>query len=100
MLIWLEQPFDRLKYLNIICDAIKSKKGGVFLSTLYAYSEHGDPFKSSMLKLAMSKCIIPIRDMIIEWIFDGQIRDAHEEVRGLNVGFKAIFYMYLFPSFF
>jgi hypothetical protein len=56
------------------------KKGGIFLSTLFAYSEHGDPFKSSMLKLALTKCIIPIRDMIIEWICDGQIRDAHEEV--------------------
>lgn len=25
------------------------------------------------------KCAIPIRDMIIEWIYDGQIRDQHEE---------------------
>ena len=80
LIIWIEQPFDRLKYLNTICDAIKLKKGGIFLSTLFAYSEHGDPLKSAMLKLSLTKCIIPIRDMIIEWICDGQIRDLHEEV--------------------
>jgi hypothetical protein len=88
-----------LKYLNIVCDAVKDKKGGVLLSTLYSYSIHGDPFKSSLLKSGLSKviinplgfryrlyvlyffkCAIPIRDMIIEWICDGQIRDIHEEV--------------------
>ena len=78
---------------------MKDKKGGVLLSTLYSYSIHGDPFKSSLLKSGLSKvirfkiiilfqflfkfkkkCAIPIRDMIIEWICDGQIRDIHEEV--------------------
>ena len=24
--VWLDQPFDRLKYLNIVCDAVKGKK--------------------------------------------------------------------------
>ena len=79
LLVWLEQPLDRLKYLNIVCDAIREKKGGILLSTLYAYSIHGDQFKSSLLKSGLAKCLIPIRDMILEWICDGQIRDIHEE---------------------
>jgi gamma-tubulin complex component 3 len=79
LIVWLEQPIDRLKYLNIVCDAIKEKKGGVLLSTLHAYSIHGDPFKSSLIKSGLSKCVIPIKDMILEWICDGQIRDIHEE---------------------
>jgi len=28
--------------------------------------------------------VIPIRDMIIEWICDGQIRDIHEEVISIS----------------
>jgi gamma-tubulin complex component 3 len=58
---------------------LKDKKGGVLLSALYAFSIHGDPQKSNLLKSALAKCAIPIRDMIIEWICDGQIRDAHSE---------------------
>jgi gamma-tubulin complex component 3 len=81
LLVWLEQPFERLKYLNVVCDAVRTKKGGLFLTTLYSYAEHGDLFKSALIKSALTKCITPIRDMIIEWIFDGQIRDSHDEVR-------------------
>ena len=55
LLVWLEQPLDRLKYLNIVCDAIREKKGGILLSTLYAYSIHGDQFKSSLLKSGLAK---------------------------------------------
>ena len=55
LLVWLEQPLDRLKYLNIVCDAIKEKKGGVLLSTLYSYSIHGDVLKSSLLKSGLAK---------------------------------------------
>lgn len=79
LMVWLDQPIERLKYLNIVCDAVKDKKGGVLLSALHAYSIHGDPFKSSLLKSGLAKCVIPIRDMIFEWICDGQIRDIHEE---------------------
>lgn len=55
LLVWLEQPLDRLKYLNVVCDAVKDKKGGVLLSTLYSYSVHGDLFKSSLLKSGLTK---------------------------------------------
>ncbi len=57
LMVWLEQPIDRLKYLNIVCDAVKDKKGGVLLSTLYAYSIHGDPHKSQLLNSALAKVI-------------------------------------------
>ena len=80
LLVWLEQPLERLKYLNIVLDAIKGfaesltcinvdkqrlnvslkklkkdKKGGILLSTLYTYSIHGDSFKSSLLKSGLTK---------------------------------------------
>ncbi len=86
LMVWLDQPLERLKYLNIVSDAVKEKKGGVLLSTIHAYSIHGDQFKSSLLKNGLAKCALPIRDMIFEWICDGQIRDIHEEVEHI---FKA-----------
>lgn len=66
------------------------------MSTLFAYSQHGDPFKSSLLKLSLEQCIIPIRDMIIEWVCDGQIRDAHEEVRDKRININTSTKKYLF----
>ncbi|RNA07269.1 gamma-tubulin complex component 3 -like protein [Brachionus plicatilis] len=79
LLVWLEQPLERLKFLNIICDAVRDKKGGILLSILFTYSKYGDPNKAALVKSGLAKCAIPIRDMIIEWICDGQIRDIHEE---------------------
>ena len=99
LLVWLEQPCERLKYLNIVCDSVRDKKGGVFLSTLYSYSEHGDPFKCSLMKSSLSKCLIPIRDMIVEWICDGQIRDSHEEVFKLKNFKKSFSVNFIFLSF-
>lgn len=55
LLVWLEQPLERLKFLNVVCDAIKDKKGGILLSTLHAYSINGDINKSSLLKNALAK---------------------------------------------
>ena len=43
--------------LNKIDKYYLDKKGGVLLSTLYAYSIHGDPFKSSLLKSGLIKVI-------------------------------------------
>ncbi len=84
LMVWLDQPLERLRYLSIVCDAVREKKGGVLLSTIHAYSIHGDQFKSSLLRGGLAKCAIPIRDMIFEWICDGQIRDIHEEVNTIK----------------
>jgi gamma-tubulin complex component 3 len=61
LLVWLDQPLERVKFLNIVCDAIKEKKGGVLLSTLYSYSINGDYNKSSLLKSALAK----VRSMLM-----------------------------------
>ncbi len=57
LMVWLDQPLERLRYLNIVCDAIKDKKGGILLSTLHSYSIHGDPFRSALLKSGLAKVI-------------------------------------------
>jgi gamma-tubulin complex component 3 len=43
------------------------------------HSQHGDPLQQSILYPLLYNCTIPIRDMIVEWIYNGIINDPYQE---------------------
>lgn len=73
--VWTHDPTERMKMLGVLVDGCKRLKGGALVSTLYAYSQHGDPDVRSLVKHLLNQIYRPINKMLNCWIFDGELID-------------------------
>jgi len=43
LVLWIYEPFERLKWMAILCDACQNQKGGRIISIVMAYNKQGNP---------------------------------------------------------
>lgn len=96
ILVWIEEPLERLKLLAILLDNVKGLKGGALLSAVRAFSHHGAPFISTFINTLLAKVSVqcihsmtcdtwhvqiskPVMNMIKLWVFEGELLDPHHE---------------------
>jgi len=68
-----------LKVLTNMIDSCRNKRGGALVHVVYNYSQHGDPNVKSCIRRIMKQVVVPIRQMLNQWIFHGEIEDPYKE---------------------
>ncbi|XP_072034595.1 LOW QUALITY PROTEIN: gamma-tubulin complex component 3 homolog [Amphiura filiformis] len=77
--VWMYEPTQRMKYLAILVDGCKDKKGGALCSSVESYTMHGDPAVKSLMKHILKVVALPVRSMLDKWIYEGQLEDKYHE---------------------
>lgn len=77
--VWTFDPLLRMKALATLVDICKGKKGGSLLSSIHSHTQTGDPFTSKLVKHILHIVSRPIRSILEQWIFDGELQDTYNE---------------------
>ena len=77
--VWSIEPFERLRWLSVISDAVEGLKGGNFLSALFSYSKTGHPGTKSLMSRILEQVSIPYMQMIESWMIEGELTDSFHE---------------------
>jgi gamma-tubulin complex component 3 len=77
--VWSFESFFRLKTLASLVEQCKNKKGGALASVVYHVMRHGDPNMKNCLTRILNQVVLPIRRMLSQWIFHGELEDYYKE---------------------
>ena len=71
--------YFRLKVLASLVEQCRHKTGGALASVVYQYMRHGDPHIRVCLTRVLNQVVLPIRRMLSQWIFHGELEDYNKE---------------------
>jgi gamma-tubulin complex component 3 len=77
--VWTFDPIKRLKILVTLVDAGKGLKGGALASAIHAHLKDGDPFNQSLVGQILRQVARPLRYLIDQWVYEGELRDIYDE---------------------
>ena len=77
--VWSYDSYFRLKVLASLVEQCKHKTGGALASAVYHVMRHGDPHMKSCLTRILNQVVLPIRRMLSQWIFHGEVEDYYKE---------------------
>ncbi|KAL9656156.1 hypothetical protein ABK040_007774 [Willaertia magna] len=77
--VWAIEPTEVLKFIAILTDACKSKRGGLIASVVYQYTKHGDPLVKNLVSKILEQVCVPIFKMIKDWVTNGELEDPYNE---------------------
>lgn len=79
ILLWVNEPLEKMKWLCIVAEACETLKGSEVVSAIYSYSCQGNhSIKELMLKI-LENVSRPLIGMIELWITEGDIVDPYSE---------------------
>ncbi|CAB4494656.1 unnamed protein product [Rhizophagus irregularis] len=64
---------------TILVDCCKKQRGGALVSTIYNYTNHGDPFIQQFINNTLEEVSRPFFEMLQRWIYEGELEDPFEE---------------------
>jgi hypothetical protein len=79
LVVWTQEPLQRLRFMALLCHAAQGKKGGELVSALAAYVRHGDALVNSLCRKLVRPACAPLLQMIRLWVEDGELWDPHDE---------------------
>ena len=77
--LWIIEPLERLKWLNIMSDGINELIGGDVLSSLYSYKTQGSPVVMQLINRILINVNQPFLKHVHQWIYQGIINDPIRE---------------------
>ena len=77
--VWSYDSYFRLKVLASLVEQCKHKTGGALAGVVYHVMRHGDPHIRVCLTRVLNQVVLPIRRMLSQWIFHGELEDYHKE---------------------
>lgn len=77
--LWAYDPLETLKWLASVTRACQGQKGGLLASTIYEFSYHGDASTKKLMKRILESVCVPLYNMLMRWITDGQLDDPYNE---------------------
>jgi len=77
--LWSLEPFERLKWMCILCDSCQKLKGSEIISTVYGYARQGSPNIQVLINQILRKSLAPFSDFLRNWIYKGELHDPHGE---------------------
>ncbi|XP_071839053.1 gamma-tubulin complex component 3 homolog isoform X2 [Apostichopus japonicus] len=77
--VWTFDPLNRMKWLAILVDGCKNKKGGALASAIHSYTFHGDGSVQKLINHILKLVAFPLRQMMDKWIYDGLLADKYHE---------------------
>ncbi|KAF0685915.1 Aste57867_22232 [Aphanomyces stellatus] len=79
LVVWTQDPLDRLRVMAALVDSVDGLQGGALASGIHKYMEHGDPFVRQFIETLLNQVATPILKMIQQWTLEGSLEDLHEE---------------------
>lgn len=77
--MWCVEPLERMKWLGILADSSENLKGGRLISSLYMYSQIGNPAVNSLLTRILDEVSVCILSMTQKWMLEGELEDPYNE---------------------
>lgn len=77
--VWAFDPMHRMKVLAALVDACQGVRGGLLVTTVYSYMQHGDPDIRKLVRRILSVICVPLYGMLCQWILDGELKDSFDE---------------------
>jgi gamma-tubulin complex component 3 len=77
--LWSIEPFERLKWIGILCDACKSSKGCTLLSIVTTYAKQGSPSIQVLFNRILIEVLGPFSTFLREWVYKGELIGHYEE---------------------
>ncbi|XP_053214852.1 gamma-tubulin complex component 3-like [Panonychus citri] len=68
-----------LKVLTNLIENCRNKRGGALIKEVHKYNQHGDQTVRSCMTQILRQVVLPIRQMLSQWIFHGEIDDPYKE---------------------
>lgn len=79
LVVWTQEPMERLRYLATLMDAVTNLTGGALLSGVFAYLQHGNVTRTDFVLRLVTPMAIPLLHMIRCWILEGVLNDTTNE---------------------
>ena len=79
LVVWTQEPVQRLRLMALLCHAAQGKKGGELVSALAAHVRHGDAAVNSLCRKLLRPACAPLLQAIRLWVEDGELWDPHDE---------------------
>ena len=84
LLVWAQEPIERLKLMAILCDSVGRLRGGDIASCLNMHLRHGDPSVQAFVSRTLRRVCAPLVDMVhkVSWVEgneSGQPRERERE---------------------
>ncbi|ETV73904.1 hypothetical protein, variant 2 [Aphanomyces astaci] len=79
LIVWTQDPLDRLRVMAALVDSVDGLTGGALASGIYMYMEHGDPFVRQFIQTILNQVATPVLTMIQQWTLEGLLQDPYEE---------------------
>ena len=77
--VYIYDSFYLLKILTNLIENCRNKRGGALIKEVHKYNQHGDPNVRSCMTRILRQVVLPIRQMLSQWIFHGEIDDPYKE---------------------
>lgn len=77
--LWVQEPLERMKWLAVICDSVRSLKGGAVCSAINTFVLNGNPATKTFVARILREVSSPILTMVKQWMLEGEINDPHQE---------------------
>lgn len=68
-----------MKWLAVICDAVRNLKGGAVCSAINTFVLNGNPSTRAFVGRILREVSAPILAMIRQWMLEGEINDPFAE---------------------
>lgn len=77
--VWSLDHYFRLKTLAMLVECCKGERGGHLARIVYRFMQQGDKQIKAIITRILSQVVMPIRQMLSQWIFHGEIQDPFDE---------------------
>lgn len=77
--VWSLDYYFKFITLAMLVDACQGRHGGQIACIVYRFKQQGDKQIQEMISRVSTHVMAPIRQMLNEWIFHGEIQDQHQE---------------------
>lgn len=77
--VWTLDHYFRLKTLAMLVECCKGERGGHLARIVYRFMQQGDKQIRAIITRILSQIVLPIRHMLSQWIFHGEIQDPYDE---------------------
>jgi len=57
LLVWTQESLLKLRIMSVLVDCCKKQRGGALVSTIYHYTNHGDPFIQKFINDTLEEVI-------------------------------------------
>ena len=58
LLVWTQESLLKLRIMSVLVDRSEKQRGGALVSTIYNYTNHGDPFIQQFINDTLEEVIM------------------------------------------